>query len=208
MVRSDLQRALECIRDASAAASDRASSVEVVKRELAAGGMLSSDARDAIATLHRARAVDPAGPLAVPLIEVLASAVRLRIGGDPSGLRGLPALLHADDSGAFSVARASRPDQAGESWHVDCRTPTRARALAALFIAAARFGAEGTVTFLGEGVWVGYEIFLHAGRAQLRVMTEDEVRRAAQDPALDMISGHFEAAVPLTAWPQPKDVRD
>ena len=84
----------------------------------------------------------------------------------------------------------------------------RARALAALFIAAARFGAEGTVTFLGEGVWVGYEIFLHAGRAQLRVMTEDEVRRAAQDPALDMISGHFEAAVPLTAWPQPKDVRD
>ena len=29
------------------------------------------------------------------------------------------------------------------------------------------------------GVWVGYEIFLHAGRSQLRVMTEDEVGRTS-----------------------------
>ncbi len=72
----------------------------------------------------------------------------------------------------------------------------RARQLAALFMSAARFGAQGTITFLGEGVWLGYEIFLDSGTAKLRVMTEDEVRRAAHDPALDVISGHFQAAAP------------
>jgi hypothetical protein len=75
----------------------------------------------------------------------------------------------------------------------------RSRQLAALFMSAAQFGACGTITFLGEGVWLGYEIFLDAGRAKLRVMTEDEVRRAAHDPALDVISGHFQAASPSRA---------
>jgi hypothetical protein len=70
----------------------------------------------------------------------------------------------------------------------------RARQLAALFMSAAQFGGQGTITFLGEGVWLGYEIFLDRGRAKLRPLAEDEVRRAAQDPALDVISGHFEAA--------------
>src|SRR6476660_8687944 len=31
----------------------------------------------------------------------------------------------------------------------------RSRQLAALFMSAARFGAQGTITFLGEGVWLG-----------------------------------------------------
>jgi hypothetical protein len=75
----------------------------------------------------------------------------------------------------------------------------RARQLAALFMSTAQFGAQGTITFLGEGVFVGYEIFLDGGRAKLRVMEEDEVRRAAQDPALDAISGHFQAAVPTSS---------
>ena len=70
----------------------------------------------------------------------------------------------------------------------------RARQLAALFMCAAEYGAQGSVSFLGEGVWVGYEIFLDGGRAKLTTMTEDAVRRAAHDPALDAISGHFQAA--------------
>lgn len=73
----------------------------------------------------------------------------------------------------------------------------RSRQLAALFMSAAEFGAQGTISFLGEGVWLGYEIFLDGGRAKLRVMSEDEVRRAAHDPALDVISGHFQVAAPL-----------
>lgn len=75
----------------------------------------------------------------------------------------------------------------------------RARQLAAVFMAAAQFGGQGTITFLGEGVWLGYEIFLEGGRAKLRTMAEDEVRRAAQDPALDVISGHFQAAAPTSS---------
>lgn len=70
----------------------------------------------------------------------------------------------------------------------------RARQLAALFMCAAEHGAQGTVSFLGEGVWLGYEIFLDGGRAKLTQMSEDAVRRAAHDPALDAISGHFQAA--------------
>ena len=75
----------------------------------------------------------------------------------------------------------------------------RSRQLAALFMSAAEFGAQGTISFLGEGVWLGYEIFLDGGRAKLRVMSEDEVRRAAHDPALDVISGHFQVAAPSIA---------
>ena len=70
----------------------------------------------------------------------------------------------------------------------------RARQLAALFMCAAEHGAQGTVSFLGEGVWLGYEIFLDGGRAKLTQMSEDAVRRAAHDPALDAISAAMSAS--------------
>lgn len=75
----------------------------------------------------------------------------------------------------------------------------RARQLAAIFMAAGNYGAQGTVSFLGEGVWLGFEIFLDHGRAKLCEMNADAVRRAAHDPALDIISGHFQAAAPSSA---------
>ncbi|MCC6620587.1 MAG: hypothetical protein IT385_05000 [Deltaproteobacteria bacterium] len=130
MARSDLPRALACLRDPNAAPTDRAAAIGVVARELTTGGVDPRDARDAISALHRARDADPAGPLATIVIEALARAVGLRVGGDPrvapDGAWGLPALLGPD----VPAARWAHADHAGESWRLDCPSATHARALA------------------------------------------------------------------------------
>jgi len=137
MARSDLRRALECLADPGAAQTDHAAAITRVRTALTTGGVPASDARRAISSLHRARAADPAGPLAPALIEALADAVGLRVAGDPrrapDGAWGLSALLASDDGGgaAPTIARWPRPDHAGETWQVDCASSTRARALTA-----------------------------------------------------------------------------